>query len=487
MSNEVKDVKGVGVPGGGTQKTGGANHAWRALFAKRIEQIKSSLNEKYGSDTDQVLDTYDKLMRKMLESGVVVVTDDEAVKAINDLEGQLDQLMEMLSDVGLDQRLVRNWISKVIDKQMGKKGEGLEIKEGFNAASEIYIGRDELYSLVNACREDMGFFERQISGFPVREVTGQAFDALFGDKNHRYDRGSDDVSLAKFTYKMKNDVLVFAGSVSSDALEKTLDLFSTRNFFFIDRETMAHEVKLTLCNLAMDNITKNLYPPSKDSEAGNREKREFLLRQISRYYYDTSDKKLMINAMIMGTNKDDRQTDESGNVTEKAFDYFKGCEKTILVQSLAHVLKAREKAGVGAVSDDKEVYYLAGLATLCGERGLIRHIRELGGTEREVYSINIDQSALVSKALIATIVKDFGMKKLGEKYSGVTYYGPDSRSLRAQIKWLKNKEVVEKEVTKVDRENPEVEPPVPEGTPIPEKTADKPAEKPAENTISENR
>jgi len=389
--------------------------------------------------SEQKSKLYDKLAVKMKNSKF---SPEEIADSLNKLEGSVKELLDMFGPLDLDEFTIRKWLVNVINDRIDNKGADLSYSKDLNVLSWVKIGRGELYDLMNANRKDMGLFSHS----PEHEVTEQAFDRLFGDSNGEYDVKWDAVGLSKFIRTMKKEVFVFAGAVSSSALLKTLQLFAAKKFILIDKNEMAGRVRTALYNLGIKNI-EDEYPPSKDGEVnGNKENRDKLLKNIKLYVFGDKVNKTepnIVNALILGDNKDGEK--------DRPFDYFKDDRKSVLFNSFIRVLISSGKMDeYGRIdrnngTDENEILYMAGLATLSGEGGLISHLEATDGNADAVYDIDFKNNKDVMKAFLATIIDDYGLKG----WTGITTYGPDS-SLKDQINWLKKPEEVSEEVERVD-------------------------------------
>lgn len=390
--------------------------------------LKTQMAGIYGKEKAEILSSvYARLINEMQNRGF---PDADIIGSISALEEKIKTYLTMFGRLGLDEFAIRIWLENVINKQLDKGERKLEFSSDFKPCSWIKIGKNDLYSLLNAAHKDLGFFEKMFSGIPVHEVTGAAFDRLFGDSSGEYDAKVDDVTLDLFTDKMKNEVLVFAGTVSSNALLKTLQLFAAKKFMLVDKDKMAGRVGTALLKLARDNVMLK-YPVSKDTDPDNKANRMRLLLKIDEYSGDNSK---IIEKLILNKNEDGDQTKD-----DKSYDYFAGFRKSVLFEYLDALSRSEKKI------DGKMVFNLAGLATLCGEGGLIDHLETQGGREKDVYKIDIKNDDVL-KAFLATIVDDYGL----HGWSGVTTYGPDGINLRSQINWLTKPEEVSAEVQRVD-------------------------------------
>ena len=384
--------------------------------------------------TQEKRDAYAKLANKMRAKGLKWDVVDET---LSNQEDMVKKLQEMF---GLEKAMIREWLVSMINKQIDKDGVELE---GFM----IKMGPKEIYLLVNAVRESLGFFGKMFSPFFEHEVTGKAVDRLFGDRNGKYDPKKDDKTLDKWVKTMKEEVLVFAGAVAPNApLQEVLKLFAATRFVSPGEGGMAEGVKTALFKLGMKNIEIK-YPHStdKNEEEKNEQTRKVLEAALKTHIYGDKEhgiKPDIVNSLILKNNKDDKG---------ETFDYFKGHESSVLLASFPSIFRALassdkirsdyyytnkiEPVEGGGEIDENEILYLAGLATLCGENGLISQLEETGGREKDVYDIIMTGKG---DALVFAIT-DFGLGIGKSGWPDHPTIGPQRKTLREWIDWLKHK------------------------------------------------
>jgi len=425
----------VSIPDWGAN-VGATNNVSAGSKDVQPDKVKSLLIKSVGAEDAELMSSaYGGVIQKMADNGF---TSEKIAQSVLQLEGQVKELHGMFGLLGLDKPAVRKWLVKVIASQKDQKA--FLFSEDFNLLSRIKIGRNELYSLMNANREGLGLFEKTFSHMPVYEVTETAFDRLFGNSDGKYSKDKDAVTLDKFTATMNDEVLPFAGLMSQSPLLKTLQLFAAKRFVLINKDEMVGRVRTAIYNLSVKNIYSKYPMPDEGQKDGKKEVREKLLKQIKIYCFGDEGAKTKPNVVenvVFNKNRD-------GKGGKEAFDYLEGYEDSVLIRYI-------EAASVGADKDsDDKALYLAGLATLCGENGLISHLESQGGREKDVYGIKMKNKE-VMEAFLATIIDDYGLSVNG--WSGKTTFGPDGFPngvpLKDQINWLKTKpKEVEAEVQK---------------------------------------
>jgi hypothetical protein len=387
---------------------------------------------------------------------------EEINSSLEKLEAQVEELHDMFGGLDLDRFTIRKWLADTISKEIyafqrrpyatwAERQElslDLSKSEDFDILSRVKIGRAELRSLLRANHENLGFFKKMASSFPVFEITEKAFDALFGDQNGKYEVGKDVVSLARFTNTMKDKVLVVTGTISSNALQKAMEYFASNDFVFMDKDMMVDRVKIDLYNLAVNNIVKK-YSPSNDSRTGNKEKREELIKQVKFHIY--------------GKAKDGKKPDIVRNLWLKAgkgkglddwLDYFEGYEKKALFGHMIskynnELFSGRSESEI----DENEILCLAGLAALCSEAsGFVSHLEATGGKAKDIYGpLGKKREEKVKKEL-EFLIDDAAVKFGLNGYNGGSLFGLDgpiqkgisfSRSVRNNITNLTDEQINE--------------------------------------------
>ncbi len=421
----------------------------------KIALIRTDLAIKYGdSMADSLMKAYDKPIRKMLDNGF---NKDVVASSIMTLKTEEQVIFDMLDLPEFDTGHIRQWLANRIDIQIdaeeNAQGKHKDLRfsfknsPDFDILSQIRMNPAGVKSLINAIHKDMGFFEKMFSGTSVRDVTDNAFDVLYGDQSGGYDPETDDISLATFVDKTKNEVLVFAGTVSSNKAGKMLQLFAAKKFFLVPKSIMAAKVAISMRDLAIKNVKADATLSDEDKKA--------LLKNIEEDYKDLAK---FVSEIILERNHDGKAQTAGG--TKDPYNYLHGYEKTMLVQYLQYfelnnpqlrILENPDNSATikGKNNDNaKNIMCMAGLATLSGEVGLASLLEEQGGRESDLYKVNIKDKD-VMKAFLSTIVDDYGMQP--GRWNNVPVYGPEG-SLKAHIKWLRgDPKIVATEVEKVDK------------------------------------
>ncbi|MFH1709566.1 MAG: hypothetical protein ABH860_00660 [bacterium] len=321
-----------------------------------------------GTNEVKANNAFSELRAKMKGLGF---TDPQIDKIFADLEGYVGRVMgkfgQANSPLCLDKYTVRKWladvVSKQISKQMKKDPKFLEgLKNDPNILSKIKPGKEGIYDLLNAYREDLGFFEKRLSSFVEHKVTPEAVRELLG---------GEEFTLADFMNEMDTRVFVFAGTVSPGMpLVKVLQLFAAAKIIVMPEGLMAGRVQKELYRTAEMNI-KIKYP--QDSEkAEDKDDRENLLNKARSLIYGENGEKPEIKGLL-----------NYFKITDKDF------EKSPLYAYIYHAYES-EAASLPegeTVVDVRKVLDNAGLAMVCGGEGLISHLEDIGVNPKVVYDL----------------------------------------------------------------------------------------------------
>ncbi len=351
---------------------------------------------------DQKISAYGELVRQMRLKGC---PSDKIDEVLNTLEDQVGELQDMFSGLVPGNPTVREWLVKVIDRQVQVKNK--EDLENFR----VDIGHGELQSLINPTNDS--------DRFPV---TNAAFLRLFGKKS---------VSLAGLIKTMRTEVLPFASTVSSNnPLQEVLNLFAASRFITIGKNEIASGIRMAFRNLAEKKIWEK-FPPSNDGSEVVNAKRAAMLGNIDRYFKDNAD---IINKLILNKNEDGEKKD--GAQKADSFDYFEGSRDSELFNLFNRAIFSSggiDKYGksTGKIVDNNLILYIGGLACL---HELVSYLEGYGGNKNDIYGISEKGDKYASKALVLAAT-DLALSAKG--WPDITTVGPDRLTLPEYIELLK--------------------------------------------------
>ncbi|MFC1559996.1 hypothetical protein ACFLZ2_03785 [Candidatus Margulisiibacteriota bacterium] len=337
---------------------------------------------------------YDSLVSKMIKAGYTaeqiagdIVKFEKKARTIHGRNGcDFGQL-------GYEMTMMRNWLAGVVDSQI--KSGIIKLDNSKGVVAQTKIGRDQLKILLD------------VLGVSAIRITKQAFDYLFGDQSGSYDFETDSLSLEDFVNELKNEVLVFAGTMSPYKLNKMLSLFAAKKFVLIKDNEIGNHVKTVLLDLVKGNL--------KAEEAINKGDLEGLAEALkaSEALKDYAGS-IMLQHMTEAKKQIVSHKVREKGVTEKA-----EIEKLFELTS----------------EEIAKMYAYAGLAVLWSDHqaGSIKtHLEQNNGDKRVLYDIDI-KNAAVAKALFA-LITDVGLRG----FDNITTFKPGS-TVKEHVDWLNTK------------------------------------------------
>jgi hypothetical protein len=291
----------------------------------------------------------------------------------------------------LDESMVREWLVGLVNSQ----AKSLKNSGDFDITAQINAGGPKsLKSLLNSARENLALDQLFSGDFPVFDVTTQAWDALFGDKDMSYNKAKDAASIGKVIDSL-DKLMKWTALVSADPENKMLQILGTSKHYILDDAKAADSVRTGLFELAMESINEK-YPPGGPSAPGIQ--RNKLLAKLHGYlskekYGREQDFTDFIKEFVLIRNTDGENNepcDYLGQVKHSdsiLLEYLRELCKSALNEKAA----PEKKIGFAQM---QEIFATAERAAIEGPYGLEHHQEMLGGKADDIRKLakkNVDE------------------------------------------------------------------------------------------------
>lgn len=233
------------------------------LVATPGKPLNVLLEQEFGKDkADLASQSYGRLITEMKKKNF---SDGQIFESIKSLEnGMVQRYFKMFKSCNLTEDMVREWLVGLIKGQI--KSLNLTPSKDFKISAQIDLGGPgRLKSLLNAARKDLNWAQLWSGDYPVYDVTDEAYDAWFGDKNGSYNRVKDAATIDKVIDKLEKEKK-WVKLVSTDPDEKLLQELGSNKHYIVDDAKAAESMRTGLFELGMEFIDKN-YPAGRSPES----------------------------------------------------------------------------------------------------------------------------------------------------------------------------------------------------------------------------